>query len=194
MGIMLPHTISQILFTEGAIQERVRELGAQIAADHPDASEPLLLVGVLKGASLFLADLVRNINRPIEFDFVVLSSYSGATETTGEVQILKDLDVSVAGKSVVIVEDILDTGLTLGCSRLVESLLERRAKSVRVCVLLDKPSRRRVAVPVDYCGFQIEDRFAVGYGMDYAERYRNLPYIGVLEITEQGATSAPLTM
>ncbi|MCX6378764.1 MAG: hypoxanthine phosphoribosyltransferase [Armatimonadetes bacterium] len=183
MGVVPPHTISETLFSAETLQKRVRELGAQITSDYPDASEPLLLVGVLKGAALFLADLARSIGRPLEFDFVALSSYSGATETSGEVRVIKDLDISITGKHVIIVEDILDTGLTLRFSYLVESLLARHAKSVRICVLLDKPSRRRVDVPVDYCGFQIEDKFVVGYGMDYAEQYRNLPYIGVVKVT-----------
>lgn len=187
---MLPYTISETLFTAEAIQERIKELGVQIAADYPDPSEPLLLIGVLKGATLFLSDLARCIERPLEFDFVALSSYAGATETTGDVRLLKDVEASVEGKSVVIVEDILDTGLTLSRSRLAESLMERKAKSVKLCVLLDKPSRRRVEVVPDYCGFQIEDKFVVGYGMDYAECCRNLPYIGALAIAEQGAEAA----
>lgn len=170
----------EVLLTEAQIAHRVEELGAAIARDHPNSAEPLLLVGVLKGASLFLADLVRAIERPVEFDFVAISSYGAATETSGEVRILKDLEAAVAGKHVVIVEDILDTGLTLRFSYLIESLRARHAASVKVCVLLDKPARRRVEVPVDYRGFEIEDRFVVGYGMDYAERYRNLRFIGVI--------------
>lgn len=175
-----PHFISEVLFSEETIQRRVRELADAIQKDHPDTGRPLVLVGVLKGAVLFLADLVRSIQRPVEFDFVAISSYGAATRTSGEVRVLKDLDAPVAGKDVVIVEDILDTGLTLRFSYLIESLKARRAASVRVCVLLDKPSRRRVEVPVDYRGFEIEDRFVVGYGMDFGERYRNLPYIGVI--------------
>ncbi len=179
MGIKsLPeHTISILLGAE-AIQARISELGAQIASDYPNPDEPLLLVGVLKGAALFLADLVRAIDRPLEFDFVAIASYGAATRSSGEVRVLKDLESSVSGKHVIIVEDILDTGLTLRFSYLIESLRARQAASVKVCVLLDKPSRRRVEVPVDYRGFVIQDRFVVGYGMDYAETYRNLPYIG----------------
>ena len=179
-----PHSISEVLFTEERIQARVRELGAQIAQDFPNPEEPLLLVGVLKGCTLFLADLVRAIPRPLEFDFVTLSSYGAGTETSGEVRVLKELTISAAGKDVVIVEDILDTGLTLHRSNLIESLQTRNAKSVKICVLLNKPSRRRVEIPVDYCGFDIEDRFVVGYGMDYGERYRNLREIGVVSFTE----------
>lgn len=175
--------IVEILITEDEILRRVGELGAAIARDHPDPEKTLLLVGVLKGASLFMADLVRAINRPLEFDFVALASYGSATRSSGEVRILKDLEAAVAGKHVVIVEDILDTGMTLRFSYLIESLHARRAASVRVCVLLDKPSRRQVDVAVDYRGFEIEDKFVVGYGMDYAEQYRNLRYIGVLDPT-----------
>lgn len=174
------HTLQEML-TEADIQARVRELGQAISRDYPDSNEPLLLVGVLKGATLFLADLVRAIDRPVEFDFVAVSSYGSATKTSGEVRVLKDLDAAVSGKHVLIVEDILDTGLTLRFSYLIETLRARHARSVKVCVLLDKPTRRRVHIDVDYRGFEIEDKFVVGYGMDYAERYRNLRYIGVVE-------------
>ena len=175
----------EVLFSEEQILKRVREMGQAITQDYSDVSEPLLLVGVLKGATLFLADLVREIDRPVEFDFVALSSYGAATQTTGEVRVLKDLEAPVKGKHVIIVEDILDTGLTLRFSFLIESLLARHAASVRVCVLLDKPARRRVEIPVDYCGFRIEDKFVVGYGMDYAEQYRHLRYVGVLTLAEE---------
>jgi len=171
------HTVSMFL-SEEAIRSRIAELGARITADYPDHSQPLLLVGVLKGAALFLADLVRSIDRPLEMDFVAIASYGAATRSSGEVRIVKDLEAAVSGKHVIIVEDILDTGLTLRFSYLIENIKARHAASVRVCVLLDKPSRRRVEVPVDYCGFVIDDLFVVGYGMDYAEAYRNLPYIG----------------
>ncbi len=164
------------------LQARVRELAAEIERDFPDPDEPLLLVGVLKGACLFLADIVRAINRSVEIDFVAISSYGAATTTSGEVRILKDLDAAVHGKHVIIVEDILDTGLTLRFSYLIEALKARHAASVRVCVLLDKPSRRRVDLHADYRGFEIPDAFVVGYGMDYAEKYRNLPYVGILKL------------
>lgn len=169
-----------ILLTEEQIARRVAEIGAAIDQDYADLTEPLLLVGVLKGATLFLADLVRHIQRPVEFDFVAISSYGAATRTSGEVRVLKDLEAAVSGKHVIIVEDILDTGLTLRFSYLIETLKSRNARSVKVCVLLDKPARRRVAVPVDYKGFEIGDEFVVGYGMDFAERYRNLRFIGVV--------------
>lgn len=178
------HTID-VMISAAQIQSRVRELGEAIYRDYPDPSEPLLLVGVLKGATLFLADLVRCINRPVEFDFVAISSYGAATKTSGEVRILKDLDAAVVGKHVLIVEDIIDTGLTLRFSYLIESLRARHARSVGVCVLLDKPSRRRVDVPVNYRGFEIPDRFVIGYGMDYAENYRSLDYIGILTIESE---------
>jgi len=165
-------------------------MGEDIARDFPDPTEPLLLVGVLKGAALFLADLVRSIHRPLEFDFVAISSYGAATHTSGEVRILKDLDAAVAGKHVLIVEDIIDTGLTLRFSYLIESLRARHAKSVGVCVLLDKPSRRRVEVPVNYRGFEIPDRFVIGYGMDYAENYRGLRYIGILTIAPEDTVAS----
>ncbi len=169
------------LISEADVQRRVCELGAAIANDYPNHDEPLLLVGVLKGAALFLADIVRKIARPVEIDFVAISSYGAATRSSGEVRILKDLDAAVTGKHVIIIEDILDTGLTLRFSYLIESLRARNALSVKVCVLLDKPSRRRVPIEVDYRGFEIGDDFVVGYGMDFAEMYRNLPYIGLLD-------------
>jgi len=169
------HEVRELL-SEGEIASRIRELGQEITRDYPDVSEPLLLVGVLKGAVLFLADLLRAIERPVEYDFIAVSSYGAATRSPGEVRVLKDLDAPVAGKHVLIVEDILDSGLTL--SSLIERLSSRHAKSVRVCVLLDKLARRQTPVPVAYCGFEIADFFVVGYGLDYAECYRNLRYIG----------------
>jgi hypoxanthine phosphoribosyltransferase len=178
-----PHRVMPFI-TEEQIQHRVQQIGNQITEDYRDVHRPLLLVGVLKGAAIFLADLVRNIARPVEFDFVAISSYGKATHTSGEVRILKDLDASVAGKDVIIVEDILDTGLTLRFSYLMENIRNRHAASVCVCVLLDKPSRRQVPIEVRYCGFQIDNHFVVGYGMDYAEQYRNLPYIGIVDISE----------
>jgi hypoxanthine phosphoribosyltransferase len=185
----LPAHSIDVMISEEQILRRVQEMGEAITRDFPDPAEPLLLVGVLKGATLFIADLVRSIRRPVEFDFVAISSYGAATKTSGEVRILKDLDAAVAGKHVLIVEDIIDTGLTLRFSYLIESLRARHARSVGVCVLLDKPSRRRVEVPVNYCGFEIPDRFVIGYGMDYAEHYRHLRYIGILHM-EEGAAAA----
>jgi hypoxanthine phosphoribosyltransferase len=186
----LPEHSITVMLTADDVRIRVAELGAQISRDYPDHNEPLLLVGVLKGATLFLADLVRAVDRPLEFDFVAIASYGAATRSSGEVRVIKDLESAVSGKHVIIVEDILDTGLTLRFSYLVESLKARQAASVKVCVLLDKPSRRRVDVHVDYRGFVIEDRFVVGYGMDYAEAYRNLPYIGYVVHTDEERTFA----
>ncbi len=181
----LPLHKLEVMITAEEIAKRVGELGREIEEAYPHHDEPLLLVGVLKGAAVFLADLIRAINRPLEYDFVAVSSYGKATQTSGEVRILKDLDASVQGKHVLVVEDILDTGLTLRFSYLIESLKARHAKSVGVCVLLDKPSRRRVQVPVQHSGFTIEDRYVVGYGMDYAEQYRNLGYIAQVEFEKE---------
>ncbi len=178
----------QVLIDAPTLQARVRELGEQIARDYdprvlqPPSSEPLLLVGVLKGSLVFLADLMRYIPIPVSYDFVAISSYGAETRTSGVVRLLKDLDTSIGGRHVLVVEDILDTGLTL--SYLLELLRTRAPASLRVCTLLRKPTRQKVAVPVDYCGFDIPDQFVVGYGLDYAERYRNLPFIGVLRDIE----------
>lgn len=174
----LPEHEVQVLLTAQQIAVRMKELGDAISRDYPDPSEPLLLVGVLKGAALLLADLVREISRPVQYDFVAISSYGLATRSSGEVRLIKDLDAPIAEKHVIIVEDILDSGLTL--NNLIGRLSTRNAKSLKVCVLLDKPARRQVEVPVAYRGFAIEDQFVVGYGLDYAEQYRNLPYVGVV--------------
>ena len=171
--------IAQVLLTEGQLAARVAELGDQISRDY--AGKDLMLICILKGANIFLADLVRQISIPLAYDFVAVSSYGADTKSSGVVRILKDLDESVESKHVLVVEDIVDTGLTLRLSYLLENLRSRRAASVKVCTLLDKPARRRVDVPVDYFGFKIEDQFVVGYGLDYQGRYRNLPYIGVLK-------------
>ncbi len=179
-----PHRILPFIDSK-SIKQRVNEMGREIAVAYPQQDDQLLLVGILKGAAVFLADLVRAVPRQVEYDFVAVSSYGAATESTGEVRILKDLDAAVAGKHVLIVEDILDTGLTLRFSYILENLRSRNAKSVGVCVLLDKPSRRKVPIEVQHCGFTIPDYFVVGYGMDYAEQYRNLDYIGIVEFLER---------
>jgi len=166
-----------ILLSSDEIAARVRELGAEIARDAAGAAS-LHLVCVLKGAVLFLADLVRAVPLPCTFDFLAVSSYAAGTTTTGEVRLLKDLDTALDGRHVVIVEDIVDTGLTL--SYLQEILKARGPKSLRTACLLSKPSRRKVDVPVEYIGFTIEDRFVVGYGLDYAGQYRNLPDVEIL--------------
>ncbi len=171
--------VAEVLFTEEQIRTRVAEMGAEISRDY--AGKDLMLVCILKGANIFLADLCRQITIPLSYDFVAVSSYGADTKSSGVVRILKDLDESVESKHVLVVEDIVDTGLTLRLSYLLENLKSRRAASVKICTLLDKPSRRRVDLPVDYCGFQVEDKFVIGYGMDYASMYRNLPYVGILK-------------
>jgi hypoxanthine phosphoribosyltransferase len=166
-----------VLLPADHIGERVRELGAQITRDY--AGQVLTLVSVLKGSFVFAADLARAIDLPLKIDFLGVRSYGTGTETSGVVQITHDLSHPIAGESVLLVEDIIDTGLTL--AHLTELLTTRGPSSIRVCALLHKPARARTAVKIDYLGFTIEDRFVVGYGMDAAERYRNLPYIGVIE-------------
>ena len=169
--------IKEILYSKEDIQAVAQKLGAQITADMKDKNP--LVICVLKGAILFMADIVREIDTYCELDFMDVSSYGDATESSGEVKIIKDLDVSVKDRHILIVEDIIDTGRTL--ERLVELLKHRNAASVKICTLLDKPSRRVVEVPVDYTGFEIPDEFVVGYGLDDVQKYRNLPFIGVVE-------------
>jgi hypoxanthine phosphoribosyltransferase len=164
------------LFSAEQIAERVRQLGAQIARDY--AGKNLVLVGVLKGSFVFAADLARAIDLPIRIEFLGVRSYGQGTETSGVVQITHDLARPIEGEDVLLVEDIVDTGLTM--AHLIDLLRTRSPASVRVCALLHKPVRARVAVPIEYLGFTIDDHFVVGYGLDYAEKYRNLPYIGVL--------------
>src|SRR6058998_3235238 len=166
---------TEILLSEAQIQKRVAELAADIRRDFPDG---LHLVAVLKGAFVFLSDLIRHMPGPVSLDFMAVSSYAKGTTTSGEVRLLKDLDTTLDGRNVVIVEDIVDTGLTL--TYLQDILRARNPKSLRTACLLSKPSRRQVDVKVEYTGFTIEDRFVVGYGLDYAEQFRNLPYIAVL--------------
>ncbi|MGV3516141.1 hypoxanthine phosphoribosyltransferase [Luteitalea sp.] len=166
------------LLTQEAIASRVAELAAQIRADYASTRD-LHMVCVLKGAFVFFSDLVRQLDRHVTLDFIVASSYGKATRSSGEVRLIKDLDTGIEGRDVMIVEDIVDTGLTL--TYLTEVFKARGPRSVKTACLLSKPSRRQVDVPVDYVGFTIEDRFVIGYGLDYAERYRNLPYIGVLD-------------
>src|SRR6187397_624818 len=177
--------IAQVLLTEEEIRAKVRELGLQISADYANTS--VTLVSVLKGSLPFMADLMRQIEIPLQIDLMEVSSYGGATtEPSGLVRILKDLSSSIAGKDVLIVEDIIDTGLTL--NYLLRYLRGKNPRSLRVCTLLDKPARRLVDITVDYLGFTIPDQFVVGYGLDYGEFYRNLPFIGVLrpEVYERG--------
>lgn len=168
----------EVMIAEDRVRARVGELGEEISRDY--AGKPLLVVGVLKGSVIFLADLIRAIDLPLDYDFVAISSYGADTRSSGVVRLLKDLDASIEGRHVLIVEDIVDTGWTLRLSYLAENMRARKAASVKVCALLDKPSRRQVDVGVDYCGFVIEDVFVVGYGLDYDGQYRNLPYVGVV--------------
>ncbi|MFO7295080.1 MAG: hypoxanthine phosphoribosyltransferase [Clostridia bacterium] len=169
--------VGRILIDEQTLMRRIAEMGEQITRDYQ--GKDLVLVGILKGSVLFLADLVKHIKLPLVMDFMAVSSYGSSTRSSGVVRILKDLDEEIEGKDVLIVEDIIDTGLTL--NYLTELLLSRNPKSLKICCCLDKPSRRKVPVKVDYVGFSIPDEFVVGYGLDYAERYRNLPYICVLD-------------
>ena len=167
---------AEILLSEAQIQKRVREMALEIRRDFPD---DLHVIAVLKGACIFLSDLARAMPGHVSLDFMAVSSYAKGTTSSGEVKMVKDLDSALDGRNVIIVEDIVDTGLTL--SYLQQILRRRHPKSLRTACLLSKPSRRMVDVAVEYVGFTIEDRFVVGYGLDYAEQYRNLPYITVLE-------------
>jgi hypoxanthine phosphoribosyltransferase len=169
--------VGEVLIEEHAVKDRVRALGAEISADY--AGRDLLLVGVLKGAVFFMADLMRELSIPCEIDFMAISSYGAATDSSGVVRILKDLDRDIAGRDVLIVEDIIDSGLTL--SWLLGNLRSRHPASLEVCTLLRKPDAVKLDVPVRYVGFDIPNEFVVGYGLDYAERYRDLPFIGTLD-------------
>jgi hypoxanthine phosphoribosyltransferase len=170
----------QVLLSEEQIRNRIAELGAQITRDY--AGRNPLLIGVLKGACFFLSDLMRAIDTRLSLEFMAISSYGSSTRTSGEVRIMKDLDVPIEGRHILVVEDIVDTGLTL--SYLLANLHARGAASVKLAALLDKYERRQKEVKIDYLGFQIPDEFVVGYGLDFAERYRNLPFIGVLKNPE----------
>jgi hypoxanthine phosphoribosyltransferase len=184
----LHEDIAQVLLTEEQIATRVAELGARITADYQGG--PLTLVSVLKGSLPFMADLMRAIDLPLRIDLMEVSSYGGSTtESSGLVRILKDLSASIAGEDVLIVEDIIDTGLTL--NYLIRYLRGKNPKSLRICTLLDKPARRLVEIPVDYIGFEIPDQFVIGYGLDYGEVYRNLRFVGVLKPEVYGAAMEP---
>jgi hypoxanthine phosphoribosyltransferase len=172
----LSAAVSEILIDEETLHSRIAELGAQISDDY--RGEDLLLIGVLKGAIFFMADLMRSIEIPCEVDFMAISSYGAGIDSSGVVRILKDLDVSIEGRNVLVVEDIIDSGLTL--SYLLRNLEAREPASLEVCALLTKPDRRENDVVCRYVGFEIPNRFVIGYGLDFAERYRNLPYVGVL--------------
>jgi hypoxanthine phosphoribosyltransferase len=168
--------VEEVLIEDDELQRRIAELGEEISADY--VGRDLLLVGVLKGAVFFMADLMRRITVPCEIDFMAISSYGASTDSSGVVRILKDLDINIEGRHVLIVEDIIDSGLTL--SYLVRTLEAREPASLEVCALLTKPERRQIDVAVRYVGFEIPNKFVIGYGLDFAERYRNLSYVGVL--------------
>jgi hypoxanthine phosphoribosyltransferase len=180
--LLLDDDISTILVDQATIQQRVKELGAAISQAY--AGQDLVLVSVLKGSIIFMADLVRAITIPHEIDFMATSSYGAATSSSGVVRILKDLNVSIQGRNVLVVEDIIDSGHTL--SYLLRLLNERQPASLRIVTLLDKPERRAVPIDVEWIGFSIPNEFVVGYGLDYNELYRNLPYIGVLKPSVYG--------
>jgi hypoxanthine phosphoribosyltransferase len=176
MTASVEHGVAEVLIDAEMLQARIDELGAAISADYE--GRDLLLVGVLKGAVFFMADLMRRLTVPCEIDFMAISSYGAATDSSGVVRILKDLDINISGRDVLVVEDIIDSGLTL--SYLMRNLRARKPASLEICTLLTKPERREIDVAVLYTGFEIPNRFVIGYGLDFAERYRNLPYIGVL--------------
>jgi len=169
--------IKETLISEEAIAQKVADIAAQITKDYE--GKPLLVIGVLKGANVFVSDLIRKIQIPMILDFMSISSYGASTESSGAVKILKDLDEDIKGMHVLVVEDIIDTGLTL--SYLSKNLESRGALSISLCTLLDKPERRKVHIDVKYKGFDIPDEFVVGYGIDFAEKYRNLPFVGILK-------------
>lgn len=169
--------VKKVLIGAEVLDKKIKELGATISKDY--INKDLVLIGIMRGAVPFVADLMRAITIPLEYDLMAVSSYGASTKSSGTVRIMKDIDMSIEGRDVIIVEDIVDTGLTL--QYLVDNLKARKPKSLKVCTLLDKPSRRKVEVVPHYNGFIIPDVFVVGYGLDYAEKYRNLPYIGVLK-------------
>ena len=173
----MKNDIESVLISEEEIQKKVKELGSQLTEEYKDCFP--LAIGVLKGATLFMADLLKRIDTHLEMDFMDVSSYGKSTVSSGEVKIIKDLNASVEGRDILIIEDIIDSGLTL--SYLVELFYYRKAKSVKIVTLLDKPTGRKADIQADYIGFIVPDAFVVGYGLDYAEKYRNLPYIGILK-------------
>jgi hypoxanthine phosphoribosyltransferase len=169
--------IERVILTEDEVRERVAEMGAEISGDYD--GEGVLLVAVLRGAALFVADLARQMTCPLEMDFMAVSSYGSSTKSSGVVRIIKDLDEGIEGRNVLVIEDIIDTGLTL--KYLLKNLASRKPKSLELCTLLEKSGKQQVPIHCKYVGFEIPDQFVVGYGLDYVEQYRNLPYIGVLK-------------
>jgi len=180
--VTLHHDVEEILLDTDTVAARVTELGAELVRDYT-GRDPVL-VSVLKGSLVFLADLMRAMDLPMSIDLMEVSSYGSGTESSGQVRILKDLSKPIEGRDVIVVEDIIDTGLTL--NYLLGYLADRQPASIKICCLLDKPARRLADIPIDYIGFTIPDRFVIGYGLDYEERYRNLPYIGVLKPSVYG--------
>ena len=174
------YKLTGVMFSQEEIEAKVIELAKQIEKDYK--GQDLLLVGILKGASVFVANLMRKIDLNVNIDFMIVSSYGSGTVSSGTVKILKDLDVDIKDKNVLIVEDIIDSGITL--RNLYDTLMTREPRSLKLCTLLNKPARKKVDVDVDYVGFVIEDKFIVGYGIDYDEKYRNLPYIAIVEDVE----------
>jgi hypoxanthine phosphoribosyltransferase len=175
--------IGEVLISEERLHTRIGELAEEISADY--AGRELVVIGVLKGAVFFIADLVRRLDMPCELDFMAVSSYGSSTHSSGVVRILKDLDAVIAGRHVLVVEDIVDSGLTL--SYLLKNLASREPASLEICALLTKPGHRRLALPLRYVGFELDDVFVIGYGLDHAERYRNLPHIAVLDMARVAA-------
>ena len=176
-GFLVIADVERVLLSVDDLDKRIEELGQQITADYE--GKEILMIGVLRGAVIFMSDLARAIKVPVTLDFMAVSSYGGSTTSSGVVRIIKDLDQNVEGKHILVVEDIIDSGLTL--SYLLKILNSRKPESVKICTLLSKPERRQVNVKIDYNGFTIPDEFVVGYGLDYAEKYRNLPFLGVLK-------------
>jgi hypoxanthine phosphoribosyltransferase len=185
MKTELEQAVGEILIDADALRTRIAELGEEVSAAYQ--GQDLLLIGVLKGAVFFMADLMRHLTVPCEVDFMAISSYGAQTDSSGVVRILKDLDINIEGRNVLVVEDIIDSGLTL--SYLMRNLESREPATLEVCALLTKPARREIDVPVRWVGFEIPNKFVIGYGLDFAERYRNLPYVGVLseELMPEGA-------
>ena len=173
----MENAIKEILLTQAQIDEKITQMGEQITKDY--AGKRLLMISVLKGSCVFMSDLMRKINIPLSIDFIYVSSYGSGTQTSGNVKIIKDLDINIEGRDVLIVEDILDSGVTL--SSMMELMQTRGAASIKLAALLNKPERRKVDIKLDYEGFVIPDEFVVGYGLDFDETYRNLPYIGILK-------------
>jgi hypoxanthine phosphoribosyltransferase len=175
----MPKELSRILLDTETLQSRIAELGAEISRDYAD--QELIVLCVLKGSALFTVDLIKHLDLRVALDFISISSYGEATKSTGAVKMVKDIEEDIKGKHVLVVEDIVDTGLTL--DYLKRSLSMREPASLKICSLLSKPARRKIELPIDYLGFTIEDHFVVGYGLDYLSFYRNLPYIGILDTT-----------